>query len=123
MYFWKNQVSDLQLFDYADKKFCLSIEELEPLGDAIFCGAWKDAKRIERNSQSIVFERRFNAETVRDIGAAAVISEAEFTVSEIISIKQFIKFDIPRHMPGFLLKKRNRWNGLLLLNNCIKVLC
>lgn len=46
--------SALQLFDYADKKFCLSIEELEPLKDAIFCGVWKTVKPIETRRNKIL---------------------------------------------------------------------
>ena len=45
--------SALDLFDYADKQFCPSIEELEPIrnGKVIFCGALKEVRRrtAERN--------------------------------------------------------------------------
>lgn len=46
--------SALCLFEYADKKFCLSVEELEPMDNVIHCGSWKTIERVESKVDKIL---------------------------------------------------------------------
>lgn len=48
--------SALQLFDWADRKFCPSIKELEPMDNVIFCGSFSKAckTQIQKDKNKIL---------------------------------------------------------------------